>query len=241
LNSAPPAVQASAYQLILDRAIGEYQLPDGWAIVAAGNRESDRGVIYKMPSPLANRFVHFEMGVNVNDWKEWAYKAKIDERVIAYIAYKNEELFTFDATLNEKSFATPRSWEFVDKILKSGVESKLLIATIGGAIGHERAVNFLAFAKVMNRLPDLELILNGNFDEHYPEEVDVLYALSAGLVSKLLHYHDDTLLNTILDYTLELKSEFSVMIIQDLQRSGIKMEHLSSYDKWVRQFAYLIM
>ena len=78
LNSAPPAVQASAYQLILDRQVGEYKLPDGWAIVAAGNRETDRGVVYKMPTPLANRFVHLEMEVDVNDWKDWAFSTGIE-------------------------------------------------------------------------------------------------------------------------------------------------------------------
>ena len=135
LNSAPPAVQASAYQLILDRKVGEYELPEGWAIVAAGNRESDRGVVYRMPSPLANRFVHLEMDVDVDDYKSWAYTSGIDERIIAYIGYKNENLFTFDATKNEKSFATPRSWEFVDKLMKSAIDEKLLLNSIGGAVG----------------------------------------------------------------------------------------------------------
>ena len=142
LNSAPPAVQASAYQLILDRKVGEYELPSGWAIVAAGNRESDRGVVYRMPSPLANRFVHLEMDVDVDDYKEWAFKSGIDERIIAYIGYKNENLFTFDATKNEKSFATPRSWEFVDKVIKSSMNEKLLLGSVGGAVGHDIAVDF---------------------------------------------------------------------------------------------------
>jgi MoxR-like ATPase len=109
LNTAAPSVQASAYQLILDRRVGEYELPEGWAIVAAGNRESDRGVTYRMPSPLANRFVHFEMEVDVDDWRYWAYKKEIDDRVISYISYKTEHLFTFDAKSDVKSFATPRS------------------------------------------------------------------------------------------------------------------------------------
>ena len=109
INTAPPAVQASAYQLILDRKEGEYELPDGWSIVAAGNRETDRGVVYKMPPPLANRFVHFEMGVDFDDWKTWAYSVKIEASIIAYLAYDKSMLFTFDATSNEKSFATPRS------------------------------------------------------------------------------------------------------------------------------------
>jgi MoxR-like ATPase len=113
LNTASPSVQASAYQLILDRAIGEYTLPDGWAVVAAGNRETDRGVTYKMASPLANRFVHLELEVSVSQWRVWAYKAQIDSRVIAYVSYKNEHLFTFNPQSKQKSFATPRSWEYV--------------------------------------------------------------------------------------------------------------------------------
>ena len=237
LNSAPPAVQASAYQLILDRKVGEYELPQGWAIVAAGNRESDRGVVYKMPSPLANRFVHLEMDVDVDDYKSWAYKALIDERIIAYIGYKNENLFTFDATKNEKSFATPRSWEFVDKLLKSNISEGLLLNTIGGAVGQNIAVDFLSFCKVVNRLPDIEAILQTGEGE-YPSDVDVLYALSAGLVSKTLH--NQIYLENLLNYTLSLQSEFAVMIVQELQRNGVRMEHSEMFKKWVRKFSYLL-
>lgn len=239
LNSAAPAVQASAYQLILDRSIGEYRLPDGWAIVAAGNRESDRGVVYRMPSPLANRFVHFELDVHVDDWRDWAYGANIDSRIISYIAYKNEDLFSFDATKNEKSFATPRSWEFVDKILKTGLNEKLLLQSLEGAISKEIAVNFLAFAKVMHKLPDLDEVLEGKVKE-YSDEVDVLYALSAGLVAKYLQNPSSDSLENLLEYTIGLKAEFAVMIVQDLQRRGINMEHSENFGKWVEKFAYLL-
>ncbi|WP_345993462.1 MoxR family ATPase [Sulfurimonas sp. HSL-1716] len=237
LNSAPPAVQASAYQLILDRRVGEYELPAGWAIVAAGNRESDRGVVYRMPSPLANRFVHLEMDVDVGDYKEWAFKNGIDERIIAYVGYKNENLFTFDATKNEKSFATPRSWEFVDRVLKSPMDEKLLLDSIGGAVGHDIAVDFLSFCKVAGRLPDIEEILASGEGE-YPSDVDVLYALSAGLVSKTLKNKER--LDNLLRYTLELQSEFAVMIVQELQRYGVRMEHSQEFKNWVRKFSYLL-
>ncbi len=239
LNTAPPAVQASAYQLILDRRVGEYVLPDGWAIVAAGNRESDRGVVYRMPSPLANRFVHLEMEVHVDDWRDWAYAAGMDERIIAFIGYKNEELFTFDATRNEKSFATPRSWEFVHNILQSGMAERLLLDAVGGAVGRERAVAFLAFAKVMHRLPDLDAILATGEGEH-PQEVDVLYALAAGLVSKVLADPSKERIDHLLRYTLDLQSEFAVMIVQDLKRSGVTMDHSDAFGDWVTRFAYLL-
>jgi len=239
LNSAAPAVQSSAYQLILDRAIGEYKLPDGWAIVAAGNRESDRGVTYKMPAPLANRFVHFELEVSVEDWRSWAYGAGMDARIIAYITYKNEHLFTFDTKKQQKSFATPRSWEYVHNILQSGIEASLLLDVIAGAVGREVAVSFLSFIKVMDRLPDIAAITSGEVRE-YPSEIDVLYALSSGVVSYYLQNPDDEKLENILTYTLGLQGEFAVLIVQDLQREGVKMEHLAAFKKWVEQFAYLL-
>ncbi len=239
LNSAPPSVQASAYQLILDRKVGEYELPEGWAIVAAGNREGDRGVTYRMPSPLANRFVHFEMEVDVNEWRFWAYQKKVDERIIAYIAYKNEHLFTFDAKSDTKSFATPRSWEYVDSILKSTLKEKLLLDCLSGAVGKDVAVGFLSFSKVMYKLPDIANILACGNGE-YPDEINVLYALCTGLVSALLRDDTKENLDNLLQYTLGLKSEFAVMAVQDLQRNGVKMEHSEVFKEWVQKFAYLL-
>ncbi len=239
LNSAPPAVQASAYQLILDRKVGEYTLPDGWAIVAAGNREGDRGVVYRMPSPLANRFVHLDMDVSVEDWRDWAFKSDIDRRVIAYIGYKSDDLFSFDPTKNEKSFATPRSWEFVSSVLKSSMDEKLLLETISGAIGKERAVQFLSFAKVMHKLPDIGDILETG-EGAYPEEVDVLHALATGLVMAVRQDPSSIKMDNLLNYTLELQSEFSVMVVQDLQRAGFTMEEQRNFSKWVGKFAYLL-
>jgi hypothetical protein len=237
LNAAPPSVQSSAYQLILDRKIGEYELPVGWAIVAAGNRDGDRGVTYRMPSPLANRFVHFEMEVDVNDWRLWAYKKGLDSRIISYVSFKNEHLFTFDPKSDAKSFATPRSWEYVDSVLKSAIEKELLLDVLSGAVGGEVAVGFLSFAKVMDKLPDIKGILETG-EGDYSDEVDVLYALSSGLVSHVLK--DESRVDNLLSYTLGLKSEFAVLIVQDLQRNGVKMEHSIVFKEWVRKFAYLL-
>jgi hypothetical protein len=219
--------------------VGEYKLPDGWSIVAAGNREGDRGVTYRMPLPLANRFVHFEMEVSVDDFKTWAYGFGLDDKIISYISYKNEHLFTFDPKDDKKTFATPRSWEFVHNILKSDIPEYLLLETISGAVGKDVAVSFLSFIKVMNRLPNIQNILECG-DGEYSDDVDVLYALSTGLVSKLLHNYRDEALENLLRYTLGLKSEFAVLIVQDLQRNGITMEGSELFKEWVKKFAYLL-
>ncbi len=240
INTAPPAVQASAYQLILDRRVGEYELPEGWSIVAAGNRETDRGVVYKMPPPLANRFVHFEMEVNFNDWKNWAYAVKIESSIIAYLAYDKSMLFTFDPRSNEKSFATPRSWEYVDSIIKSGIESELILDSISGAVGRESAIGYLSFKKVMKDLPDLNNILDGSLTTLEEEDSKVMMALAIGLVNALLENSNDEAIDNVLKFSLQLPGEFSIMLVKDMQQNNIDVESSSQWGEWVRKFAYLL-
>ena len=132
INSAPPTIQAAAYQLILDRKIGEYTLPDGWAIVAAGNRESDRGVVFRMASPLANRFVHLDMEVDLQVWQDWAKTTNIDPTIIAFTSYRPDALFAFNTQNDSKAFATPRTWEYVNEILASTPDDDLLLDMISG-------------------------------------------------------------------------------------------------------------
>lgn len=240
INTAPPAVQASAYQLILDRKVGEYALPEGWSIIAAGNRENDRGVVYKMPPPLANRFVHFEMEVDFSDWKTWAYRAGIESSLIAYLAYDKSMLFTFDATSNEKSFATPRSWEYVDSIIKSGMDNDLILDSISGAVGREAAVGYISFRKVMNTLPDLNIILDGTLKELEEEDPKVIIALAIGLVNALIENPADEAVDNVLKFSLQLPGEFSIMLVKDMQQNGLDVEGSAVWTEWVRKFAYLL-
>lgn len=240
INTAPPAVQASAYQLVLDRKVGEYELPEGWSIIAAGNRENDRGIIYKMPPPLANRFVHFEMEVDFDDWKAWAYTMKIESAIIAYLAYDKSMLFTFDATSNEKSFATPRSWEYVDSIVKSGIEAELILDSISGAVGREAAIGYLSFKKVMKNLPDLNTILDGTLTELDEEDAKVMMALSIGLVNALMENPSEEAIENVLKFSLKLPGEFSIMLVKDMQQNSIDVEGSKAWSEWVREFAYLL-
>jgi len=240
INTAPPAVQASAYQLILDRKVGEYELPKGWSIVAAGNRENDRGVVYKMPPPLANRFVHFEMEVDFDDWKAWAYGAGIESAIIGYLAYDKSMLFTFDPTSNEKAFATPRSWEYVDSIVKSGIDTELILDSISGAVGREAAVGYSSFKKVMKQLPDLNTILDGTLTELNEDDPKVLMALAIGLVNALRENPSDDAIKNVLDFSLQLPGEFAIMLVKDMQQNGLDVEGSAAWGEWVRKFAYLL-
>jgi len=120
ISAAPPSVQASAYQICLDRRVGEHKFPKNCIVIAAGNRITDKAVAYKMPKPLGNRMTHFEMESSVSDWKKWAYTHGIDSRIIAFINFDNNNLCKFDPSTDEVAFATPRSWEMVNSYLSLG-------------------------------------------------------------------------------------------------------------------------
>jgi MoxR-like ATPase len=239
INSAPPTIQAAAYQLILDRKIGEYTLPKNYSIIAAGNYESDRGVTYRMPTPLANRFVHLNFDLDFESWKHWAYEYGIDKRVISYLSYKPSDLFMFDPKSANKSFATPRSWKFVDDILRSKLDEKLLENVISGAIGNETAKEFLNYSRVMDELPDIKQILEGNSVD-IPERNSALYALIIGIVYALNEDFSTNALTNILNFSLSLNGEFAVMLIRDMQKNGIDVEASPAWKEWVDAHRFLI-
>ena len=238
LNTAAPMVQASAYQLILDRKIGEYSLPDGWAIVAAGNRESDRGVVFRMAAPLSNRFVHLEMEVDAHEWKVWAKANSIHPAIIAFISHREDALFTFGQN-DSRSFATPRTWQYVNEILASEPESDLLLPLISGAIGEELGASFLGFLSVASQLPDLESIFNGECKE-VPKEPAALHILSSSLAMRVNDMTSSKKLNNLVNYTLLMPAEFAIMIIQDLRERHIELDHLESWTLWMRKFNALL-
>jgi hypothetical protein len=186
LNSAPPAVQAAAYQLILNRRIGKYVLPDNVVIVAAGNRESDKGVTYRMPSPLANRFIHLEIRPDHASWEQWAVNHKIHKDVVGYIGFAKQDLFDFDPKSPSRSFATPRSWSFVSEFLYDEDASDAEITDlVAGTVGEGVAVKFMAHRKVAGQMPKPEDVLSGKVTELKVKEISAMYSLTVSMCYEL--------------------------------------------------------
>ena len=186
MNSAPPAVQAAAYQLILNRRVGTYQLPDNVLVVAAGNREADKGVTYRMPAPLANRFVHLELRVDFEDWLGWAVDNKVHKDVVGYLSFAKQDLYDFDPKTASRSFATPRSWAFVSELLEDEEVGDTVVADlVSGAVGEGTAVKFMAHRKVAGRMPNPTDILHGKVKELKVKEISAMYSLTVSLCYEL--------------------------------------------------------
>ena len=186
MNSAAPSVQAAAYQLILNRRIGKYRLPDNVVIVAAGNRESDKGVTYRMPTPLANRFIHQEMRHDFPSWQEWAVQNKIHKDVVGYLSFAKQDLYDFDAKSASRAFATPRSWTFVSQLLNDEEgDDETVMNLIAGTVGEGLAVKFMAHRKIAGRMPKPEDILSGKVDTLDVKEVSAMYSLVISMCYEL--------------------------------------------------------
>jgi hypothetical protein len=186
MNSAAPAVQAAAYQLVLNRRVGKYRLPDNVVMVAAGNRESDKGVTYRMPTPLSNRFVHLEMKVDFPAWQEWAVNHKIHKDVVGYLTFAKQDLYDFDAKSSSRAFATPRSWFFVSELLADeDLDDVTATDLIAGTVGEGLAVKFMAHRKISGRLPKPEDILSGKTKDLDVKEVSAMYSLVTSLCYEL--------------------------------------------------------
>jgi len=249
ITSATPAVSAAAYQLILDRCLGEYQVPEGWVIFAAGNRQGDRGVTYSMPSPLANRFTHYNFDVNVDDWVQWAHTHGVDERVIAFLRFRPELLFDFDPAIDPVAFPTPRSWEFAHHALQKFDSNMLVLANaLQACVGDAAGIEIGAFIENLDNLPDVNAILAGE-QVVVPDSIDLQYALASSLVGQAVQLtsnhaeHVDSQLGNILNFALLFpQREMGIMLVSDMHRAiGSKMFSLPQFKDWANSISDVLL
>ena len=186
LNSAAPSVQSAAYQLILDRRVGSYELPDNVVMVAAGNRESDKGVTYRMPTPLSNRLIHIDMAVDWEDWFDWAVENKVHKDVVGFLNFSKKDLYDFDPKSSSRAFATPRTWNFVSELLTDDdTDESTLTDLTAGSIGEGLAVKFMAHRKIASKMPNPEDILSGKVTKMESKEISAMYSLTISLCYEL--------------------------------------------------------
>lgn len=175
INLAVPAVMSTALQLVLDRKVGDYVVPDGWFIVAAGNRTEDRAAVSQMPAPLTNRFLHFTVECDLDSWKSYALNNGVREEIVSFLNFRPNLLHNFDK--NAIAWPSPRTWDYASDLLKIGMP-------VSPAIGEGAAAEFNAFIKLYSRLPDVEKVLNGDMTVKVPKEPSMMYALCGAFVGR---------------------------------------------------------
>jgi hypothetical protein len=211
LNAAPPLVQASLYQLTLDRRVGEYTLPEKWKILAAGNRAEDASITFRMPAALSNRFIHISFEVDFDDWRKWAVGMDIHPMIIGFLSTRQELLFNMQIT--ERGFPTPRSWEMVSDILKATMDIRGSQDIILGTVGEAATMELMAyFQNAISEESILKIIANPD-SEALPGKLSDQYALISYLTSAS---KKPAVLNAAATLLLRFKPELGVLLLRDL-------------------------
>lgn len=233
LNAAPPLVQASVYQLVLDRRVGEYRLPDGWYVVAAGNRESDRSIAHAMPSALLSRFEHLELVPDLESWCAWAYRSGIDPGLIAFLRFRPRLLY--ELSDRSKAFPCPRTWEMVSRVLSLPLGETEMTRVLQGCVGLGAATEFDLYRRSLAQLPALETVMAGR--DWLPPDAVLGYAAVTGLVARYGPVPDQ--LPRLVAYARFLGAhglrELEVLLVRDLLRVAPSVARRPEFVEWARE------
>jgi hypothetical protein len=215
LGHAEKSVQASCLQLLQERRLGEYKLPDGWSVVAATNRSEDRAGCGRFISPLNNRFIHIDVEVDKDDWRSWACQSGIDSQVRAFIDFRPSLLHNHDPKQNERAFPTPRSWSYVSELLPALKTDDLLLPLLEGTVGKAAAAEMTAFLKTWSGLPKLADILNDPKGVKVDlNDAGICYAL-VGLMTDALKNAKDSEYPAMIAFMSRLPAEYAVLLVRD--------------------------
>ncbi|MCR4656060.1 MAG: AAA family ATPase [Lachnospiraceae bacterium] len=216
ISAAPQSVQAAAYQITLDRTVGEHKLPENCIVIAAGNRTTDRSVAVKMPKALANRMMHIEIQADLQAWRKWAVRSGINEKVVGFLSFREDALIKFNPASEDLAFPTPRSWEMVSNVLNyvsDDVDS--MFPMISGLVGMAAASELRSWTLVYRDLPDVEDIFSGK-EADIPKAPDALYALTSAMSAYAVRHKEDLqMIRNSICYAGKMPPDFSVMLMKD--------------------------
>ena len=245
ISAAPPSVQAAAYQITLDKTVGEHKLPDNCIVIAAGNRTTDKSVSFKMPKALANRLMHIDVEVSFRAWREWAVMNGINPKVLGFLSFREDYLMGFDTSTDDTAFPTPRSWEMVSRLL-NGISDNIdeMYQLIAGLIGSGVAVEFRTWEKVYSTLPSIDDIFEGK-DPPLPSGTDALYALVSSMTSYAREHKDDMVkIANSIKYADKLPPDFGVVLLKDYMclepGYNVKLMTVPEFAKWMERKGRLL-
>ena len=243
-NTANKSMQNACLQLMLDRQIGEYQLPEKTRVMCAGNRLQDGGFVSRLSSAMNNRFIHIEFEPDFDDWKTWAYANKVNHMVIGFHNYrKGDLLHNYKDDVDNKAFASPRTWAFIGLpggIMDLGLENSTLFEVIKGAVGEGAGTEFYGYLKIYRDLPKPEdILLKGK--DIVPKESNVMYALCSALIQCVREHKDK--INRLVEYSMKIEKEFSVVLVKDMLRTDMRDNVMSceAFDEFCKVNEKILM
>jgi len=236
LPTAPPATQNAFLQLLLNRQIGDYKLPVGWAILCAGNRLTDSAAVYQMPSPVRNRLAHYELDPILEDWVAWAHQNSIDTDIISFIQYRPGLLSDFNP--DEYAFPTPRAWSMVSKKLtKSNINEDRMFFSVSALVGDGAAGEFVAFKQIASSLPDIDAIIKDPSKYKRDDNPALLYALANAVAARAA----ETTMENIMKLSDKLAIEYQVVLVRGCLARDRDLKSHPAVKNWITKNANVVL
>jgi len=234
MNHADRSVQKAAYKVVLDKQIGEFNIHKNCAIACAGNLDTDNAMVEEMSTALQSRLVHLELAVDVDQWIEWATSNGIDHRITSYIKYKPDNLYRFQPDHDDKTYASPRTWEFCSRIIKS--EERIerdLLPLLAGTISEGVAREFFGYSQIYRQLLTVPQIAANPMGVTVPEEPDVLYALTGTIA----HNATEVNIGPLMEFVQRIPVEFQVTCLREIVRRKKPLLQNKAVQDWVTRNA----
>lgn len=237
LSSAPPAIQAAAYKIILERKVGNHDLHPNVLMMATGNLEEDNAVVYHQSTALQSRMVHFRIKPDLESFVTYALSKDIDHRIISYLQHQPDKLMVFDPEHTDMTFPCPRTWFMLNKFLADHTDPEKLdwsaLAEFAGCIGEGTARDFYSYLQIYQDLVTIDQIKNDPVNANIPYEPQNLFAIAGSIA----HHLDSSNLSQLLVYLKRLPIEFQVIAMQNAVKRNIALIENPEIDKWINELS----
>lgn len=234
MNSAPIAVQAASYKLVLDRKVGQHKLHPNVVIIAAGNKDSDNAIVNPMSSALVSRFAHFELVVNQQDWNEWAASKGVDHRITSYMNFKPDHLYTFHPDTADKPYASPRTWDMLNRVIKNQAVDSSDLPIIAGLIGEGVAREFMVYMDLQSSIPTFEALIANPANIKLDPDLSIRWSIM-GLIAARISPATVVPCTTLLD---RFPDELRVVAIREIRMRHPKLlTESKEFNTWFTKVA----
>lgn len=233
LPSAAPSVQAAAFKLILDRAVGQHTLHPKAFIVAAGNMEDDGAIVNPLPTPLQSRMINFKVVTDLTSFLHWALPNGLDYRISAFLEFKPDLVHAFNPNHDDLTFAAPRTWMFLNKLIKGKPVDKSDLPLVAGCVGSGVAAEFLSFVKVFESIPKIADIIASPKTVRVPvDNPSVLFALGGAIAE----HADKKNIAAFTQYIEGMPMEFQVVTFRQIFGRKAELGEETCVDDWINKY-----
>jgi hypothetical protein len=237
MNSATDEVQAAAYKITLDRKVGQRNVHEACAMIAAGNLETDNGIVNQMATPLATRMVHIVIDNSLEAFMKFAAKIRMDSRITAFLNWKPSYLHDHAPDSEDPTRACNRTWEFADRVIKNKpVDDPLFVHAMAGAITEAKAMEFHTYTQVFATLPKYQEILDQPSFVNIPSEPGTLWAM-LGVIGDAAQPAD---MPKLMNFIVRLPKEHQVVLMLDIGRKNKACTKVKEAAIWCQHNANVV-